>query len=68
MKARSSNEGVDINDPDISHRFDVIPTLIKDLEEKNVILVRAPPFSGKTSITQIWKITWFMHQNFQIVG
>ncbi|CAG8737214.1 6906_t:CDS:2, partial [Acaulospora morrowiae] len=49
----SSNEGVNISDPDVSLRFDIIPLLIKDLMDKKVILVRAPPFSGKTSITQI---------------
>ncbi|CAB4441696.1 unnamed protein product [Rhizophagus irregularis] len=49
----STNEGVNINDPDISLRFDIIPSLVKDLMDKNVILVRAPPFSGKTSLAQI---------------
>ncbi|CAG8719342.1 14818_t:CDS:1, partial [Acaulospora morrowiae] len=34
-------------------RYDIIPLLIKDLMNKKVILVRAPPFSGKTSIAQI---------------
>jgi len=53
LKVRSTNEGVNINDPDVSLRFDIIPPLIKDLIDKKVILVRAPPFSGKTSVAQI---------------
>ncbi|CAB4438790.1 unnamed protein product [Rhizophagus irregularis] len=52
-KIRSTNEGVNINDPDISLRFDIISSLVKDLMDKKVILVRAPPFSGKTSLAQI---------------
>jgi len=50
LKVRSTNEGVNINDPDISLRFDIIPPLIKDLIDKKVILVRIPPFFEKTSV------------------
>ncbi|CAG8628921.1 16400_t:CDS:2 [Funneliformis caledonium] len=57
LKVRSTNEGVNINDPDVSLRFDIIPPLIKDLIDKKVILVRAPPFSGKTSVAQILEHT-----------
>ena len=57
LKVRSTNEGVNINDPDVSLRFDIIPPLIKDLINKKVILVRAPPFSGKTSTAQILEQT-----------
>ncbi|CAG8784759.1 3957_t:CDS:1, partial [Acaulospora morrowiae] len=53
LRIKSSNEGVNIDDPDVSLRFDIIPRLIKDLIDKRVILVRAPPFSGKTSMAQI---------------
>ncbi|RGB43525.1 hypothetical protein C1646_737945 [Rhizophagus diaphanus] len=53
LKLRSTNEGVNVNDPDISLRFDIIPPLVRDLLDKKVILVRAPPFSGKTSLAQI---------------
>ena len=53
LEANSTNEGVNLNDPDINLRFDIISPLIKDLLSKKVILVRAPPFSGKTSIAQI---------------
>ncbi|RGB35065.1 hypothetical protein C1646_742447 [Rhizophagus diaphanus] len=53
LKIRSTNEGVNINDPDISLRFDIIPPLVRDLIDKKVILVQAPPFSGKTSLAQI---------------
>ena len=52
-KIRSTDEGVNINDPDISLRFEVISSLVRDLIDKKVILVRAPPFSGKTSLAQI---------------
>ena len=53
LKLRPSNEGILLNDPDISMRFDIMPSLIHDLMEKRIMLVRAPPFSGKTSISQI---------------
>ena len=54
---RSTNEGIDINDPSISLRFDLIPLLVSDLIDKKVILVQAPPFSGKTSVAQILEHT-----------
>ena len=54
---RSTNEGVDLNDPDISLRFDIIKPLIKELMDKKVLLVQAPPFSGKTSTAQILEQT-----------
>ncbi|CAB4446927.1 unnamed protein product [Rhizophagus irregularis] len=57
LKVRYTNEGVNINDPDVSLRFDIIPPLIKDLIDKKVILVRSPPFSGKTSVAQILEYT-----------
>ncbi|KAF0450879.1 crinkler family protein [Gigaspora margarita] len=53
LRERSTNEGVVVNDPSISLRFDIVGPLIRDLKEKRVILVRAPPFSGKTSTAQI---------------
>ncbi|CAB5379351.1 unnamed protein product [Rhizophagus irregularis] len=53
LKMRSTNEGVNVTDPDISLRFDIIPSLVRDLLNKKVILVQAPPFSGKTSLAQI---------------
>src|ERR1051325_9998286 len=53
LKLRPSNEGILRNDPEISMRFDIMPSLIHDLMEKRIVLVRAPPFSGKTSISQI---------------
>ncbi|CAB4475965.1 hypothetical protein RhiirA1_495218 [Rhizophagus irregularis] len=53
LKMRSTNEGVNVTDPDISLRFDIILPLIRDLLNKKVILVQAPPFSGKTSLAQI---------------
>jgi hypothetical protein len=53
LKVRTTNEGVNINDPDVSLRLDIINPLIKELIVKKVILVQAPPFSGKTSIAQI---------------
>ncbi|GBC21822.1 crinkler (CRN) family protein [Rhizophagus irregularis DAOM 181602=DAOM 197198] len=50
---RSSNEGVNPNDPAVSLRFDIINPLVRELMNKKVILVQAPPFAGKTAITQI---------------
>ncbi|GES73587.1 heat shock protein Hsp70 family protein [Rhizophagus clarus] len=53
LKVKSTNEGIILTDPDISLRFDIIPPLIRDLMKKRIILIRAPPFAGKTSIAQI---------------
>ncbi|RGB40290.1 hypothetical protein C1646_800026 [Rhizophagus diaphanus] len=56
MKVGSTNEGVNLSGRDrelISLRFDIIKSLINELKCKKVILVRAPPFSGKTSTAQI---------------
>ncbi|RIA80313.1 hypothetical protein C1645_810492 [Glomus cerebriforme] len=53
LRVKSTNEGININDPSISKRFDIIGSLIQDLLEKYVILVQAPPFSGKTLLAQI---------------
>ncbi|GES85415.1 crinkler (CRN) family protein [Rhizophagus clarus] len=53
LKVKSTNEGIILTDPDISLRFDIIPPLIRDLMKKQIILIRAPPFAGKTSIAQI---------------
>jgi hypothetical protein len=44
---RNTNEGVNINDPDVSLRFDIMRSLIDELMNKKVILVRASPFFGK---------------------
>ncbi|GBB86517.1 hypothetical protein RclHR1_12940004 [Rhizophagus clarus] len=53
LKVGSTNEGVNLNDPDTNPRFDIIKPLVNELINKKVILVRAPPFSGKTSTAQI---------------
>ncbi|CAB4441285.1 unnamed protein product [Rhizophagus irregularis] len=56
MKVGSTNEGVNLSGRDrelISLRFDIIKSLINELKCKKVILVQAPPFSGKTSTAQI---------------
>uniref|UniRef100_U9TXP5 Crinkler effector protein N-terminal domain-containing protein n=1 Tax=Rhizophagus irregularis (strain DAOM 181602 / DAOM 197198 / MUCL 43194) TaxID=747089 RepID=U9TXP5_RHIID len=53
LKVKSTNEGIILTDPDISLRFDIIPPLIRDLMKKQIILIRAPPFAGKTSIARI---------------
>ncbi|CAB4419606.1 unnamed protein product [Rhizophagus irregularis] len=58
MKVGSTNEGVNLSGRDrqlISLRFDIIKSLINELKYKKVILVQAPPFSGKTSTAQIWR-------------
>ena len=57
LKVRSTNEGINIDDPDTSPRFDIIKPLVNELKNKKVILVRAPPFSGKTSTAQILEQT-----------
>ncbi|CAG8679291.1 1176_t:CDS:2, partial [Ambispora gerdemannii] len=46
-------EGISLTDPDISHRFEKTSSLIKDLIKKKVLLIRAPPYSGKTSMAQL---------------
>ncbi|CAG8643923.1 2444_t:CDS:2, partial [Dentiscutata heterogama] len=45
-------EGISFNDPDISYRSKVVFSLVEDLIKK-VILVRTPPYSGKTSLAQL---------------
>ncbi|CAG8598530.1 3549_t:CDS:1, partial [Ambispora gerdemannii] len=46
-------EGIHLDDPDISYRSGKIYFLIKDLIDEKVLLVRAPPYSGKTSLAQL---------------
>ncbi|CAG8832744.1 20887_t:CDS:2, partial [Gigaspora margarita] len=46
-------EGISLNNPDISYRSKVVFSLVKDLIEEKVLLVRAPPYSGKTSLAQL---------------
>lgn len=46
-------EGISLTDPDISQRSELVSHLAKSLEQKKVILVRAPPYSGKTSLAQL---------------
>ncbi|GES93000.1 hypothetical protein GLOIN_2v1808942 [Rhizophagus clarus] len=53
----STNEGVNLNNRDISLRFDIINILIKEFINKKVILIRASPFAGKTSLTQFLEHT-----------
>jgi hypothetical protein len=48
-----SNEGISLTDNDTSKRPVVVKSLIDDLLDKRVILVRAPPYSGKTALTQL---------------
>ncbi|PKK65023.1 hypothetical protein RhiirC2_715856 [Rhizophagus irregularis] len=49
----NSNEGISLTDNDTSKRPLVVKSLIDDLLIKKIILVRAPPYSGKTSLTQL---------------
>src|SRR5687768_7635627 len=46
-------EGISLTDPNINQRSDFVPCLTKRLEQKRVILVRAPPHLGKTSLAQL---------------
>ncbi|RHZ86763.1 hypothetical protein Glove_46g66 [Diversispora epigaea] len=59
-----SIEGISLTDPDISMRPGIIPSLIKDLMQKRVILVRSPPYSGKTSLAQLLENYLVQSQDF----
>ncbi|CAH1765649.1 11340_t:CDS:2, partial [Entrophospora sp. SA101] len=49
-----SAEGISLTDPDISQRSKHISSLVKDLMEKKIILIRSPPpYSGKMSLAQL---------------
>ncbi|RIA92873.1 hypothetical protein C1645_874451 [Glomus cerebriforme] len=49
----NTNEGISLTDKDTSKRPVVVKSLIDDLLDKRIILVRAPPYSGKTALTQL---------------
>jgi hypothetical protein len=53
QKNDRSFEGIHLDDPDISYRSEKISSLIKDLINEKILLVRAPPYSGKTSLAQL---------------
>ncbi|CAG8598094.1 8930_t:CDS:2 [Diversispora eburnea] len=59
-----SIEGVSLTDPDISMRSEIIPSLIKDLMQKKIILIRSPPYSGKTSLAQLLENYLVQSQDF----
>ncbi|RHZ84668.1 hypothetical protein Glove_78g162 [Diversispora epigaea] len=59
-----SIEGISLTDPDISVRPEIIPSLIKDLMQKKIILVRSPPYSGKTSLAQLLENYLVQSQDF----
>ncbi|CAG8469981.1 1580_t:CDS:2, partial [Ambispora gerdemannii] len=46
-------EGISLTDPDISYRSKVVFSLVEELIKRKIILVRAPPYSGKTSLSQL---------------
>jgi hypothetical protein len=46
-------EGIYLTDPDINQRSDLVSSLAKRLMQRRVILFRAPPYSGKTSLAQL---------------
>ncbi|CAG8479243.1 17287_t:CDS:2 [Gigaspora margarita] len=46
-------EGISLNSPDISYRSKIVFSLVKDLIEEKALLVRAPSYSGKTSLAQL---------------
>ncbi|CAG8434168.1 8461_t:CDS:2 [Funneliformis mosseae] len=46
-------EGISLTHPDTNQRSDLVSCLAKRLEEKRVILVQAPPYSGKTLLSQL---------------
>ncbi|RHZ81397.1 hypothetical protein Glove_120g139 [Diversispora epigaea] len=59
-----SIEGISLTDPDISVRSEIILSLIKDLMQKKIILVRSPPCSGKTSLAQLTENYLVQSQDF----
>ena len=46
-------EGISLTDPDTNQRSDLVSSLAKRLDQRRVILFRAPPYSGKTSLAQL---------------
>ncbi|CAG8433355.1 1564_t:CDS:10 [Diversispora eburnea] len=59
-----SIEGISLTNSDISNRPEIIPSLIKDLMQKMFILIRSPPYSGKTSLAQILENCLVQSQHF----
>ncbi|RHZ65020.1 hypothetical protein Glove_319g150 [Diversispora epigaea] len=53
QKNDRSFEGIQLGDHDVSYRSEKISFLVKDLINEKVLLIRAPPYSGKTSLTQL---------------
>ncbi|RIA80413.1 hypothetical protein C1645_838755 [Glomus cerebriforme] len=49
----NTNEGISFTDKDTSKRPVFVKSLIDDLLDKRIILVQAPPYSGKTALTQL---------------
>jgi hypothetical protein len=52
-KQRLQFEGIDINDSLTVHREQTCDVLLQDLTQEHVILIRGPPFSGKTSLATL---------------
>lgn len=48
-----SYEGINIKSSKILHRSDVTTAIIKQLENKKVILIKSPPMTGKTSMATL---------------
>jgi predicted AAA+ superfamily ATPase len=55
-----SNEGIVLGDPDlISHRSKTCTKILQLLFQNHIVLVKGPPFSGKTSLAQlIYKLVY----------
>ncbi|CAG8439538.1 8536_t:CDS:2 [Diversispora eburnea] len=54
VESGMSYEGVDLKHiENICQRKETINRLLNDLEKKNIILIRSPPMTGKTSLAQL---------------
>eukprot|EP01132_Coremiostelium_polycephalum_P001549 gene1549-1961_t len=51
--SEASNEGIIVGSPNVVDRQDTIKSLFNEMTLKSILLLSAPPFSGKTSICQL---------------
>ncbi|CAB5386898.1 unnamed protein product [Rhizophagus irregularis] len=60
-------EGISLTDPDVNKRPDLVSRLAKSLMEKRVLLVQAPPYSGKTSLSQLLEDYLINSSNLRVI-
>ena len=51
--SRNENEGVGLNEPKIVKRTATIQTLLAHLRKRNILLIKGPPMTGKTSMATL---------------